>query len=59
MDLVSKKNYKEAVKYYKMASNHAHFYATLNLAWMYGHGQGVRTNYTKAAEYFKKCFDRC
>jgi TPR repeat protein len=49
----SKKNYKDAFIYYKLAADKGHKRAQYSLARAYYYAEGVEQNYKKAFEYYK------
>lgn len=51
-------NYKEAIKYYRMAANQGDIDAIYNLAQMYQHGEGVEKDCKEAMYYYKFAADQ-
>lgn len=52
------RDYKEAVKWYRLAAEQGFSKAQANLGVMYGEGQGVTQDYVLAAEWFLKAAER-
>ena len=50
----AKQDYKEAVKWFKMAANSGNMHAQYNLAWCYARGHGVPQSDEKATAWFRK-----
>jgi uncharacterized protein len=46
-------DYKEAVKWYRLAADQGFFYAQNNLGLMYEHGQGVHQDYKEAVKWYR------
>jgi len=53
----NKKDYKNAVKYYKRACDLGHSWGCSNLAWHYNYGKGVEKNIEMIYKYAKKAYE--
>ena len=51
---ITKQDYKQAVHWYRKASDQDHVYATYNLGWCYEQGNGVDQDYEAAVALYRK-----
>ncbi len=58
LDAYNKKDYKEALKQFRLAANQGHAKAQNNLGVMYDNGQGVPQDYKEAAKWFRLAADQ-